>query len=87
MKQNFSGKILKYTAVFEPAEEGGYLVSVPALPGCLTQGETIKDAQKMAKDAIDGYLAVLKEEGLEIPKESGKAMISEITVENPVTYI
>lgn len=87
MKQNFTGKILKYTAVFEPAEDGGYLVSVPALPGCLTQGETIKDAQKMAKDAIEGYLAVSEEEGLEIPRESGKAMISEITVDNPAAYI
>lgn len=87
MKQNFSEKILKYTAVFEPAEEGGYLVSVPALPGCLTQGETIKDAKNMAKDAIEGYLAVLKEEGLEIPRESGKAVISEITVDNPASFL
>lgn len=87
MKQNFTGKILKYTAVFEPAEEGGYLVSVPALPGCLTQGETIKDAKNMAKDVIEGYLAVLKEEGLEIPRESGKAVISEITVDNPASFL
>jgi len=87
MKQDFSEKILKYTAVFEPAEEGGYVVSVPALPGCHTQGETIEEAKSMAKDAIGGYLAVLKEQGWEIPKESGKAVISEITVENPATYI
>lgn len=87
MKQKFTGKILKYTAVFEPEEEGGYIVSVPALPGCLTQGETLEDAQKMAKDAIEGYIAVLKEEGLEIPQESGKAVISEITVDNPAGYI
>ncbi len=87
MKQNFTGKILKYTAVFEPAEEGGYIVSVPSLPGCFTQGETIKDAQEMAKDAIEGHLAVMKEEGLEIPRESGKAVISEISVDNPAAYI
>lgn len=87
MKSNLTGKILKYTAVFEPAEEGGYLVSVPALPGCLTQGETIKDAREMAKDAIEGYLAVMKEEGLEIPREAGKALISEITVDNPASFI
>lgn len=87
MKQNFSEKILKYTAVFEPAKEGGYVVSVPALPGCHTQGETIKEAKRMVKDAIEGYLAVLKEEGLEIPRESGKAVISEITVDNPAGFI
>ena len=87
MKQNFSEKILKYTAVFEPAEEGGYVVSVPALPGCFTQGETIEEAKNMAKDAIEGYLAVLKEQGWEIPRESGKAVISEISVDNPQTFV
>lgn len=52
-------KILNYTAIFEPAEEGGYIVSVPALPGCSTQGETFEEATEMIKDAIEGYLAVI----------------------------
>lgn len=42
MAKKISQKILKYTAIFEPAEEGGYVVSVPALPGCATQGETFE---------------------------------------------
>ena len=50
--------IYKYTTIFEPAEEGGYVVSVPALPGCVTQGETFEEAQQMAKDAIGGYLNI-----------------------------
>ena len=56
-------KVLKYTVVFEPAEEGGYVASVPALSGCMSQGETFEEAVGMIKDAISGYLAVLKEKG------------------------
>ena len=45
----------QYTAVFEPAEEGGVVVQVPALPGLWTQGETLAEARAMARDAIAGY--------------------------------
>ncbi len=38
-----------YTALFEPAEEGGYTVTVPALPGCITGGDTFEEAQAMAQ--------------------------------------
>ena len=63
-------KIFDYTAVFEKAEEGGYVVYVPTLPGCVTQGDTFEEAQKMVKDAIEGYISALKELQEEIPKES-----------------
>ena len=53
-------KIYNFTAIFEPAEEGGYVVYVPAIPGCVTQGETFEEAEMMAKDAIEGCLNVLK---------------------------
>ncbi len=51
---------MKFTVVLEPAEEGGFNVSVPALDGCFTQGETEEEALKNAKEAILCYL-----EGLE----------------------
>ena len=44
MAKSISEKVLKYTAVFEPAEEGGYVVTVPALPGCATEGDTFEEA-------------------------------------------
>ena len=50
--------IRSFTVIFEPAQEGGYVVRVPALPGCATQGDTFEEAQKMAHDAIQGYLSV-----------------------------
>lgn len=56
-------KILRYTAIFEPAEEGGYTVIVPALPGCITEGDTFEEAMRMAKDAINGYLISLSKHG------------------------
>lgn len=77
-------KTYKYTTIFEPAEEGGYVVYVPALPGCVTQGETFEEAKKMAKDAVGGYLSVLKENNQDIPIEQSGITISEIFAEIPV---
>lgn len=63
-------RLYKFTVVFERAEEGGYLVRVPALPGCMTQGETFEEAERMAKDAIKAYCASLKKHKEPIPKEA-----------------
>lgn len=45
-----------YTAVFEPAEEGGYVVTFPAIPDLATQGETLDEARDMAADCLRCYL-------------------------------
>lgn len=50
-------------------EEGGYVVHVPALPGCVTQGETVEEAEKMARDAIRAYCASLRKHHEPIPTE------------------
>ena len=47
---------MKFIVVLDPAEEGGFNVSVPALDGCFTQGESEEDAMKNAKEAILCYL-------------------------------
>lgn len=73
-------KIYKYTVIFEPAEEGGYVVHVPILPGCTTQGETFEDAKEMAKDAIKSYISVLQEDDEPIPVESEEIIESKILV-------
>lgn len=56
-----------YTVLFEPAEEGGYVVTCPALPGLVTEGDTLEEARRMAADAIRGYLESLRKDGLPIP--------------------
>lgn len=84
MAKKISRKILKYTAIFEPAQEGGYVVSVPAVPGCVTQGDTFEEAVVMIKDALEGCLAVLKEEGQEIPQETEDVVVTKVSVSEPV---
>jgi antitoxin HicB len=60
----------EYTVLLDPDEEdGGYTVTVPALPGVVTQGETIDEALEMAKDAIALYLEDLVADGEPIPAE------------------
>ena len=80
-------KILKYTAVFEPAAEGGYVVTVPALPGCITEGDTFEEAVAMVKDAIEGYIAVLKDEGQKIPKEIDDVIVTKVSVSEPAATL
>jgi len=69
-----------YTVVFEPAEEGGYVVTVPALPGLVTEGDTLEEARAMVKDAIRGYLESLMKHGEEIPVESSPATVELVEV-------
>ena len=57
----------KFVVYLEPAEEGGYVVSCPQLPGCVTQGETVQESMDMIRDAIQGYIASLQKHGEPIP--------------------
>ena len=62
--------ILKYTTLFTPDEEsGGFTVEVPALPGCVTDGDTLAEAKKHAAEAIQLYLETLAERGLAFPDD------------------
>jgi len=85
--KKISQKVLKYTAIFEPAEEGGYVVTVPALPGCITEGDTFEEAVYMIKDAMKLYLSVLKDEGEEIPVETEDVVVTKISVPEPTMAI
>ena len=60
-------KILSYKVIFEPAEEGGYTVYVPSLPGCISEGDTYEEALKNIKEAINGWIEVSMKFGDEIP--------------------
>ena len=59
-----------FTVIIEHQPEGGYLVTVPALPGCYTEGDTFEQAREMAIDAIRAYCASLLKHGEAIPVES-----------------
>jgi predicted RNase H-like HicB family nuclease len=45
-------------AIIHKAEEGGYWAEVPALPGCVSQGETLDEVRDNIKEAIEGWLSV-----------------------------
>jgi predicted RNase H-like HicB family nuclease len=63
--------IMKYTVILEEGEDGYIVVTVPALPGCVTQGKTKEEALKNAKEAIELYLDVLREDNEPIPQDIG----------------
>ena len=52
--------------VVEDKEEGGYVISFPDLPGCMTCGETIESAMKNAEDAKKAWIEVALEDNIEI---------------------
>lgn len=79
-KKNIKQKVYNFTAIFEPAKEGGYVVYVPALPGCATQGNTFEEAEIMAKDAIKIYLESMRDLKEEIPIEPAETVISRIPI-------
>ena len=56
--------MISYEVVLIPAEEGGYTVVAPALPGCISEGDTGEEALENIKDAIHGWLVVAKRNGL-----------------------
>jgi predicted RNase H-like HicB family nuclease len=62
---------MQYTVVVHSAEEGGYWVDVPSLPGCFSQGETIDEAMNNVREAIELHIQGLKDDGQEVPKEEG----------------
>jgi predicted RNase H-like HicB family nuclease len=62
-------RVLSYTVFYEPQPEGGFTVHVPALPGCVTEGDTMEEARRMATDAIRAYCESLVEDGEPLPPD------------------
>ena len=72
MRKHGKNRIYQYTAFFEANEHGGYTVTVPSLPGLVTEGKNLEDARDMAKDAIRCYS---KEAKQPIPVEGETAQL------------
>jgi predicted RNase H-like HicB family nuclease len=62
-------RLMQYTVIVHNADEGGYWVELPSLPGCFSQGETIDDAMNNVKEAIELHIQGLRDEGQEVPTE------------------
>jgi antitoxin HicB len=63
-------KVLTYRVLLNEEPEGGFTVLIPSLPGCITFGDTLDEALVMAKEAIEGYIEILKERGEKVPDDS-----------------
>ena len=64
-------QMTSYKILLKKEPEGGYTVTVPSLPGCVTYGESIEKATEMAKEAIELYLESLKSHHEEIHNDEG----------------
>lgn len=66
---------MRYTVILEREPDGGYVASVPALPGCVSQGDSRDDALTNIKEAIDVYIEDCRDAGDPVPTEAGKEFI------------
>lgn len=80
MKKNSSDKrIFNYPAIFEVAIEGGYNVSFPNFPGCVTFGKTFEEAKKHAQEVLELWIEEMASQGQKIPVFNSRPLIDDIS--------
>ena len=71
----------RYTILLDPDdEEGGYTVTVPALPGVVTQGETVEECLERAREAIGLHIEGLIARGMPVPEERVQPQLAIVSV-------
>lgn len=76
-------KTLEYLTIFEPAEEGGYNVSFPDFPGCVTFGNTFKEAKEKAQEVLELWLEEFIFQSKNIPSYTDFPVIDKVKVKVP----
>jgi predicted RNase H-like HicB family nuclease len=66
---------MRYTVVLEQEADGGYVASVPALPGCISQGDNRAEALSNIREAIQLYVEDCRAAGDPVPTEAGKEFV------------
>lgn len=61
--------------IIYPGEDGLWVAECPSLPGCVTQGDSRETAVANIREAIEGYILALKEDGLPVPEERFDALL------------
>jgi predicted RNase H-like HicB family nuclease len=61
--------------ILYPGENGFWVVECPSLPGCVSQGHTKEDAVKNIREAIEGYILALQEDGIAVPPDRFDAVL------------
>jgi predicted RNase H-like HicB family nuclease len=67
--------MMRFTVVLEQEADGGYVASVPALPGCISQGDTRGEAVANIREAIELYIEDCRDAGDPVPTEAGRELI------------
>lgn len=87
LKRSKKRKILSYFAVFEPAVEGGYNVSFPDFPGCVTFGRSFEEAQDKAREVLELWLEELASQRQPIPRRAARPIVDEVFVAWPQSLV
>lgn len=74
---------MRFTVILTPdLEDGGYVAECPVIPGCISEGETLEEALRNIKNALEGCLETLAERGEPLP-EDGLVVVATVEVEVP----
>lgn len=81
MKKVLKKQIYQYTAVFEPDEPGlGYTVTIPSLPGCISEGDTFEKALENIQEAASLYLEVMRDSKEKMTVEKRGVVVAPVQV-------
>ncbi len=81
MKGKITQKIYQYTSVFEPDENArGFTVTIPSLPGCISEGDTFEEALKNVQEAASLYIEVMQKQNTEVLREEKGVVIAPVEV-------
>ncbi|NOT00885.1 MAG: type II toxin-antitoxin system HicB family antitoxin [Phycisphaerales bacterium] len=67
---------MNYTVVIRAGNESGFVATVPALPGCVSQGRTRRQALRNVREAIEAYIEALLEDGVPVPVETDAELVN-----------
>ena len=80
-RKTLEKKVYQYTAIFEPDSKlGGYTVTIPALPGCISEGDSFEAALKNIQEAAVLHLSVMQREKEEAPTEGASIIMAPIQI-------
>ncbi len=69
-------RLIMRQVILTPGEDGYWVAEVPSLPGCISQGKTREEALLNIKEAIDGYIAALKDDDIPVPEEHFEVLLA-----------
>jgi predicted RNase H-like HicB family nuclease len=70
---------MRYTVILEREQDGGFVAHIPALPGCVSQGDTRQEALENIREAADLYVQDCLESGDPVPSEAGREFVEVVT--------